>query len=120
MKNIIDDILDQFKNEPLAPNEKVKKIVLKVGALDIHSEESFAQAFTMLIKDSVLENCALHLEIERGTLECPHCDFQGPCPQEEGDGHDALPVTECPACKAAIPISGGRGIQTIDLITESS
>ena len=115
MKNVIDATLNQLKDNPLKSGEIIKKVSFKIGALDIHSKESFRQAFGNLIKDTPLSNAKLELEIVPGHLKCGDCGYDAPCPTEKGDGHETIPVTECPGCKLLIPIQGGRGIADIRL-----
>ena len=50
MKDVIDVIVKQLEENPLKQNEKVKEISFSIGALDIHSEESFKQAFENVSK----------------------------------------------------------------------
>jgi len=50
MENVVESILKQLAASPLSRNEKVSEVCLKVGALDIHSEESFRQAFDIIVK----------------------------------------------------------------------
>ncbi len=119
VENIIESIHRQIKNKPLSADETIKAVSLKIGALDIHSKESFLQAFEMLIKDTSLKDCELQLQIERGTLKCRRCGYDGSCPEDQGDGHDPLPMAECPRCGKINPIIGGRGILTMELLTTS-
>jgi Zn finger protein HypA/HybF involved in hydrogenase expression len=94
----------------------VKEVTLKVGALDVHSEESFRQAFEWLAKDTVLENARLHLVMIAPTLECPQCGYTGPCAADHAEGHDPMPVAECPGCGAVSGLHGARGVESIELV----
>jgi len=118
MENVVESILKQIQTNPLQDGEKVSEIKLQIGALEIHSEDSFRQAFQMIINDTPsLKGASLDLMIEQGHLDCPDCGYKGPCPFEEGDRHDALPVATCPQCQKVIPILGGRGVGALDIIT---
>ncbi len=118
MKDVIDVILKQLEENPLKSNEAVKEISFSIGALDIHSEESFKQAFVNLILETPLKGSKLNLTIVPGHLKCDKCGFDKPCPLDSGDGHEAMPVAECPGCGHLIHIQGGRGITNIQLKVE--
>lgn len=120
MENVIGNILLALKGHPLTEGEKIKEVSLKVGALEIHSEESFRQAFGMLAQNTPLAKCRLRLTLEPGRLKCERCGYDGLCPLGQGDCHDAIPIAPCPSCEAPLPIQGGRGIQAIDLVTDRS
>jgi Zn finger protein HypA/HybF involved in hydrogenase expression len=55
MEDVVGAILDSLKQEGVIQQGAVKEVKLKVGALDIHSAESFAQAFTSLTQGTLLE-----------------------------------------------------------------
>jgi Zn finger protein HypA/HybF involved in hydrogenase expression len=91
--------------------------VLQIGALDIHSPESFRQAYEILIRETPLSESTLQLKVIPGSISCPKCGFQGAC-QEDVDGHDLLPCTACPQCDTISGVIGGRGVEAIELVLE--
>lgn len=111
MKDVIKSVMNHLKDNPLEKNESPKILTLTVGALDIHSEESFKQAFEAIAKETPLKDCKLNLKIKPGNLSCDKCGFKGQCPIEEGDGHDSNPITNCPKCGEVVKIQDGRGIE---------
>jgi hydrogenase nickel incorporation protein HypA/HybF len=116
MENIIATIMAELKSS----GEEVQAgghlmVTLKVGALEMHSEEAARQAFEVLTKGTVLEGARLELIILPVTLSCPQCGFQGPLPMGAADPHDALPLVDCPQCGALTPVLGGRGVESIEL-----
>lgn len=117
MQRIIETILKNLEDGTDFQGKKVKEVVLEIGALDIHSSESFRQAFEVLVRDTPLADSALQLNVIPGTISCPKCGYQGTC-QEDVDGHDPLPCTECPQCGTISGVIGGRGVEAIELILE--
>lgn len=116
MQRVVEMILVGL-DQPEGPHDgSVKEVILKVGALDVHSEESFRQAFEWLAKDTVLENARLHLVMIAPTLECPQCGYTGPCAADHAEGHDPMPVAECPGCGAVSGLHGARGVESIELV----
>ena len=94
----------------------VKEVVLKVGILDVHSEESCRQAFEILTRDTILEKAHLNLIVEPATLACAGCGYKGECPEGQVDGHNPIPYTECPECGGVASVVGGRGVESIELV----
>ncbi|MCX7963726.1 MAG: hydrogenase maturation nickel metallochaperone HypA [Candidatus Sumerlaea chitinivorans] len=118
MEDVVGAILDSLKREGVTQQGAVKEVKLKVGALDIHSSESFAQAFTSLTQGTLLEGARLDLEIVPARITCAKCGHSGDIGVGEADGHQAEPVVECPQCGEPCVVTGGRGIHPIDIIIE--
>jgi hydrogenase nickel insertion protein HypA len=117
MQRIIETILKNLEDGTDFQGRKVKEVVLQIGALDIHSPESFRQAFEVLVRDTPLSSSTLQLNVIPGSISCPKCGYQGTC-QEDVDGHNPLPCTECPQCGTVAGVIGGRGVEAIELILE--
>ena len=117
MQRIVETICKNLAEGTDFQGNKVKEVVLQIGALDIHSPESFRQAFEVLVRDTPLSDAILQLNVIPGAISCPKCGYQGNC-QEEVDGHDPLPITECPQCGTVSGVIGGRGVEAIELILE--
>ncbi len=115
MENIIATIMAELQTSPEVPADRPLTVTLKVGALEMHSEEATRQAFEVLTKGTPLEGARLDLIILPVTLTCSQCGFEGPLPMGAADPHEALPVAECPQCGAAAPVQGGRGVESIEL-----
>lgn len=115
MQRIIETINKNLEEGTDYQGHEVKEVVLQIGALDIHSPESFRQAFEVLVRDTPLAGARLNLQVIPGTISCPKCGYQGNC-QEDVDGHDPLPVANCPQCQTVSGVIGGRGIEAIELV----
>jgi hydrogenase nickel incorporation protein HypA/HybF len=115
MQRIIETINKNLAEGTDFQGHEVQEVVLQIGALDIHSPESFHQAFEVLVRDTPLSGATLNLQIIPGTISCPKCGYQGNC-QEDVDGHDPMPITDCPQCGTVSGVIGGRGIEAIELI----
>lgn len=117
MQRIIETICKNLEEGTDFQGHTVKEVVLQIGALDIHSPDSFKQAYEVLVRDTPLSGATLQLTIIPGSISCPKCGYQGDC-QEEIDGHNPLPVTECPQCGTIAGVNGGRGVEAIELVLE--
>ena len=115
MEQVIAHILAELKKVDGPPEGSALEVVLKVGALAVHSEAATRQAYEVLVKGTPLENSKLDLTIEPVTLNCQACGYQGPLPEGTVDPHDPSPLAECPRCGAVTPVQGGRGVETIEL-----
>ena len=115
MQDIIKSILERLQEEK--STVPVNEVVLKLGILDIHSEAAARQAFEVLTKDTPLENSHLTLEINPVMLECSKCRSMAPYPVDEHThAHELLPVVVCPVCDGLANLTGGQGVESIDLI----
>ena len=117
MEDIIKSILERLEEEKsIVP---VKEVILKLGILDIHSEAAARQAFEVLAKGTPLENAQLTLEIKPVMLECSKCRSVAPYPVDEHThANELLPVVVCPVCDGLAQLTGGQGVESIDLIFE--
>ena len=115
MEDIIKSILERLEEEN--STVPVKEVILKLGILDIHSEAAARQAFEVLAKGTPLENAQLTLEIKPVMLECSKCRSVAPYPVDEHThANELLPVVVCPVCDGLAKLTGGQGVESIDLI----
>jgi Zn finger protein HypA/HybF involved in hydrogenase expression len=115
MESVVATILAELKKAVGCPGGPALLVSLKVGALAIHSEAATRQAFEVLSKGTPLENSRLHLVIEPVHLACPKCGYQGPLAEGAVDPHDMAPLLECPQCGTVSPVTGSRGVESIEL-----
>ena len=94
----------------------VREVILKVGELELHSEEAFKQAFEMLVKDTPIKGAKLSLIVVRARINCPDCGYQGEPGEGGADPHDPLPCAQCPSCGRVSGVLGGRGVESIELV----
>ncbi len=118
MENIIQSARAELQARGLGSAPRMKTLRITVGALDIHSRESFVQAFTVQIQNSPLAGAELDLTVVPARIHCEKCGYEGPIGEEDADCHDPMPVVECPRCSAVTPVIGGRGIREIELTIE--
>jgi Zn finger protein HypA/HybF involved in hydrogenase expression len=117
MQEIINSILERLKEEqsPIP----VKEVILKLGILDIHSEAAARQAFEILTKDTPLQDSQLTLEVKPVMMQCTKCGLLAPYQVEEHThANELLPVVVCPVCDGLAQLSGGQGVESIELIFE--
>jgi len=118
MEDVVSNLLESLRREGITRAGAVKEIVLRIGALDIHSEQSFKQAYEILVKGTLLEGSQLQLEIIPATYKCQACGYEGTVGVGEADGHQVEPVIECSRCGQPCVVIGGRGMHAIDLVVE--
>jgi Zn finger protein HypA/HybF involved in hydrogenase expression len=117
MERILETVLENLKGQGLSSSERVREVSLRLGALEIHSEESFRQAFAVLAKGGPLEGARLNLTIEPARFECP-CGYRGPSLGDGADIHDAMPAAPCPGCGALCLLKGGRGVDGVSVTVQ--
>lgn len=119
MQEIVKSILERLQEEQ--SSEPVKEVILKLGILDIHSEAAARQAFEVLTKGTPLEKSQLTLEIRPVMLECTKCGSVAPYPVDEHThANELLPVVVCPVCDGLAQLTGGQGVESIDLVFEGA
>jgi hydrogenase nickel insertion protein HypA len=117
MQDIIKSILERLEEEqsPIP----VKEVVLTLGVLDIHSEAAARTAFEVLAKGTFLEKAKLTVVVKPVMLSCPQCQAVAPFPVDEHThANELLPVVNCPECDGLARLSGGQGLESIELIFE--
>jgi hydrogenase nickel incorporation protein HypA/HybF len=116
VQNVIKEIVSNLAARGITAPGKVKELSLKVGRLEMHSSEAFAQAFEMLSKGTPLEGAKINLGILPLEINCTACGFKGEYASPELDVHNPPPVVECPKCKQPTAIQGGRGVRDLEMI----
>ncbi len=90
MEQVIAHILAELKKVDGPPDGSSLEVVLRVGALAVHSEAATRQAYEVLVKGTPLAHSRLNLTIEPVTLTCAKCGYQGP--SAGGGGGSPRPV----------------------------
>ena len=120
MEGILEGVLKDLATRGIDRPGTVKEVHLALGCLEIHSRESFAQAFTVATRGTVLEGSTLALTILPAELACSRCGYEGVVKADGEDGHDPLPIAECPSCGMLSAVRGGRGVHSVELTLEES
>lgn len=115
MQDVIQAILDRMEEEETqAP---VEEVTLELGVLDIHSEAAARTAFEVLAKGTPLEDARLNVVVKPVMMECPQCKVTAPYPVDEHThANELLPVVTCPVCHGLARLSGGQGVESIELV----
>lgn len=114
MQEVINSILAQLSPE-ISPGQ-ITEVILKVGVFEVHSEAAARQAFLVLVQGTPLEHSRLMLTIIPPFCECRHCGYAASFAIEHHHHHDLLPVAPCPRCGALAALTGGRGMEAIELV----
>jgi Zn finger protein HypA/HybF involved in hydrogenase expression len=114
IQSVIDSIRQNLASQKLTG--KVKSISLRIGALELHGEESFKQIFAVSAAGTQLEGAQLRLTVVPARFKCV-CGFAGAA-GEGVDHHSDMPIAECPRCGTVCRVDGGRGVEGIDLEVE--
>lgn len=120
MENVTEEISRRLADQGICWAGAVKSFRLRVGSLELHSEESFKQAFAMQAKGTVLDGAELELEIVPGFIKCEKCGEVRDLDIGEADGHDPYPIVECPKCGTVCYVQGGRGVDALDFVVEDA
>src|SRR4030042_4086836 len=120
MEEVVKTVVAKLSEAGLGAAGPEMEVVLKVGALAIHSAAATRQAYEVLVKDTKLENSRLTLIVEPLILTCAGCGFKGPLPEGAVSPHEQLPLAPCPQCGAISPVAGSRGGESIELILPDS
>ncbi len=118
MEGVVKSLLAGLAEQQAAPAGEKIEVVLRLGALAIHSEAATRQAYEVLVKGTPLENSRLTLSIDPVTLSCSGCGFQGPLPEGAVDPHDQMPLAPCPQCGNISPVTGSREVESLELVLE--
>lgn len=118
MEEVVKSLLAKLAEPGVETEGAQLEVVLKVGALAIHSAAATRQAFEVLVQGTQLEPARLNLIVEPLILTCAACGFTGPLPEGAVDPHEQLPLAPCPKCGAISPVTGNRGVESIELLLD--
>jgi len=118
MEEVVKSLLAKLAEPGVATEGASLEVVLKVGALAIHSAAATRQAFEVLVQGTALEQARLNLIVEPLVLTCSGCGFKGSLPEGAVDPHEQLPLAPCPQCGAISPVTGSRGVESIELVLD--
>ncbi|MFZ5453751.1 MAG: hydrogenase/urease maturation nickel metallochaperone HypA [Thermodesulfobacteriota bacterium] len=118
MEEVVKSLLAKLEDPTVDTAGADMEVVLKVGGLAIHSGAATRQAYEVLVKGTKLEKSRLNLIVEPLILTCAGCGFTGPLPEGAVDPHEQLPLAPCPKCGAISPVTGSRGVESIELVLD--
>lgn len=125
--SLMQQVIEKMLENTQVREGQVDEVLMRIGELDVHSDESMQQAWEMMSKGTSLEKARLKLELVPGTVDCPSCGYSGPT-QAGDDGqhhhehhdHDPLPFAPCPKCGTVSPVKGGRGVYGVETVLRES
>ena len=105
-QQIVNCILEEAKKRNA---KKVTDVNLLIGKLTVLGLEQIKFCYSLLVKDTIMENSKLRIEQVEPIVECEKCSYKGPIKHENSDiFHFMLPVLECPKCGGTVSIVKGR------------
>ncbi|MCB2154578.1 hydrogenase maturation nickel metallochaperone HypA [bacterium] len=115
MENVIETVEQDLAAQGHDTSAGISAISFRIGMLEMHSVESFRQAFDWITKGTILEGAALDFEVIPSRIACEKCGYKADLSMGDADCHDPSPVIACPECGAVTPVQGGRGVTDIQL-----
>lgn len=89
--------------------KRVDEVHLMIGKLTFLGLEQVQFAYTMLVKNTILEGSKLHIEEKEGIVQCNSCGYTGNIKYEEDPiYHISAPTLNCPQCRGVVTIVGGK------------
>ncbi len=103
---ILQSVIDYMKRQK---KEKVSLVHIKVGELLDLSSQSLNLAYTTLSADSIARGSKLRVSIERGSVLCTKCGFEGRL--DVRGSHSVDPVFSCPKCGSPLKVQKGNNVE---------
>lgn len=116
IKQVVSTVCDQLSEQGIKSRGAVKAISFRIGAMELHGQESFRQMFAVESQGTVLQGAKLDLTVVPAQIKCP-CGHEGAVGGDV-DHHSDMPIAECPKCGKVCRVEGGRGVEGIDLEVE--
>ena len=115
IENLLENILPEVETQR-SLGRNVQGLAVTIGAMELHSAEAFGQAFIVQVQDTPLAGATLELTIVQPKVNCPSCGFHEALPDDRIDPHNPDPIMECPECSSPATVTGGRGVQKVELL----
>jgi hydrogenase nickel incorporation protein HypA/HybF len=99
-------------------DKKILKVRLQIGELTCVEAEQLKFCYESIVKETVLENSTLEIEILAAAVKCPHCHYEGQPRYWDGALTAAIATLQCPQCGLAAEATMGHEckIKTIQFL----
>ncbi len=88
---------------------RVKTVHIEGGELTFLEPSALEFAFSVLIKDTVIDGASLEVKTIRSKIECTQCGYTGPVNySEEPAFHLNIPIISCPECGSKPTLVNGK------------
>jgi hydrogenase nickel incorporation protein HypA/HybF len=97
----------------------VNEVIIAIGKLTFLGLEQVKFAYTILVKNTIMENSKLLIEEKDGVIKCNNCGYMDDLKYEDDPVyHIPSPILTCPKCGSVVNIVGGKEctIKSIKLI----
>jgi hydrogenase nickel incorporation protein HypA/HybF len=112
MASMIEAVLVELSKHDV---EKVEEVDMVLGELTFLGREQLEFAYSILIKNTVLEGSQLVISTEKIQVRCPSCGYDGGVDYLDGTDHYAVPDLSCPRCAGRVDIVKGKSCSITSL-----
>ena len=89
--------------------KRVYEVYLTIGKLTFLSLEQVKFDYSMLVKNTIIEDATLYIEDQDGVVNCDNCGYVGRLKyQDDPVFHIPHPTLNCPKCNGLVTIIGGK------------
>jgi hydrogenase nickel incorporation protein HypA/HybF len=106
MASIIEAVLAELQKYDV---ERVEEVDMVVGELTFLGPEQLEFAYSILIKNTILEGSDLVISTEKVQVRCAACGYEGGVEYiDGGSDHYVIPDLSCPKCGGRVEIIKGK------------
>jgi hydrogenase nickel insertion protein HypA len=89
--------------------EQITEVHLVIGEFTLLNIEQVRFLYDMIVKGTMMENSKLDIEIRKGVVECPRCNYSA-LASDESNPEYMVKVARliCPKCGNRLSITAGR------------
>ena len=103
---IVNSILSEVKKHNA---KRVYEVHLTIGKLTFLSLEQVKFAYSLLVKNKLLDGSTFHLEEKDGLVKCTNCEYVGGLKYRDDPlFHVPSPTLNCPHCDGVVGIVEGK------------
>jgi hydrogenase nickel incorporation protein HypA/HybF len=103
---IVNSLLEEAKKHNA---KQIQEVHLIIGKLTFLGLEQVKFAYSLLVKNTILEGSKLHIEEKDGVIQCNTCEYVGDLEYEDDPiYHIPTPTLSCPQCGSSVKIVEGK------------
>ncbi len=106
MSQLVSALIEELDDKH---NNKVESVHIEVGELTFLEPDALEFAFSVLIKETVLEGSVLEVKTISSEIECESCGYKGPVNySDDPTFHFNIPIVTCPRCDSKPKVTKGK------------